>query len=205
MEDTKKQFVAFLNEVKEFGKQLFSKAEKFAATLADGTEITSDTDPIAVGSAITVNTPEGPAPMPDGEYPVMIDGVEHMMVCAGGFVTTLEPVQKEEEKEPEPKGEGEMNSDFSKAIAELETKFESRFAALEEALKISQKNALSAQKEANEFKAKFEKVGDMNSKILELIEQIGNETPAPITKERKEKTVSKEERLNKFRKEQGLI
>jgi hypothetical protein len=194
----KEEFLALVKDVKDFFHKEFAPAQTFEAVLKDGTTIQSDTEPLAVGAAVTVNTPEGPAALPDGEYPVVVDGAEMILICAGGFVTELKPVEAPAE---EPKTDEEMGDEnkFAAALKELETKWESRFAALEEALKISKKNEMASQE-------KFSKMKDLHSKTLELIEGIANHTSNPVTNpEKKLKEEPVEKKMEKFRKENGLI
>lgn len=210
MEDNKKKAKEILADAIALCKQIFTvKKETFAdITLADGTVIQSDTDPIAVGSAITVTTADGTTPIPDGEYPITVDGAAMLMTTVGGFVTELEPAGAgaEDGDNPPPPG-GDMGADFKIALAAVEAKFETRFAALEEALKISKANALASQKENKELTEKFAKVGDLNTKMFELIEAMSNETPDPTTK-RKPKEVDEKtsaENFKAWQKYHGLI
>jgi len=199
--DTKKM----LEGLKQI-KDAFLTSQKFAeAKLQDGTIIRYDTDVPEIGSAVTVITEQGEAPIPDGDY-VMEDGT--MFTTAGGLITAITPAAMPEEEATEaPAAPAAMNEGSApgvKSIVESIIK-ESRFATEdmlnEKIAEITlQKESFTAQKdEVAEIKVELEKANNTIKAMFSLLEKMG-EMPTATPAESKRKFDPKEYRAS-FKKE----
>ncbi len=107
----------------------------------DGTEIKYDTPTAAVGTSVTVVTPDGELPAPDGEI-VLADGTN--LTVVGGKITEIETAKAESTEPPDPNAAAmaEMNEKYSglegqlakanKIIEALTTRFEAQEKATKE-------------------------------------------------------------------------
>jgi hypothetical protein len=152
------------------------------AKLKDGTAIKYDTPTLAVGSTITMITPDGEKPATEGEL-VLEDG-STVKVGADGKVTEIIPAA--------------AMPDMAPQMAQMRQEFESKFKSFADAQAFSalQNKCDAQEKEIKTVKEQFGKFLEVFGEILET--PSADPIEQPKNKFKDDKNKKREEALNKF-------
>lgn len=201
------------NELKQVFKDASAIFEPTKQSFADykaedGSIIRTDTEEIAIGSALQVITPDGVVPFPAEvqEVVVMINEVPNKLYIENGKVTGIEPVAAEAEElptdpnaNPLPEGEAMANENFAtkEEVALLTEKLSAIEAKLAEMLGATQ-SVPTLLADAN---AQILAQNELNKKLFAAIEKYADapsvKPTAPTHKEHKPSSLNT---LEEFRK-----
>ena len=151
-------------------------------TAADGTIMKIES--LEVGQAVTMVTPEGEMPAAEGSL-TLEDGTI-LTIDAEGKISAITPPVAEVETETETPAAGQMD------MAKIRAEFSALVAEKDERIKAIE-SANNAMIEQNK------KVLAQFSELLKVVEEIGAQTPAPISKQTNPaKPLSKAEQIAQF-------